>query len=411
MYSDFFDMSAPAYYELYCMNSSNPELKKFFRVKISIQEEVHYLQITEIEKEKLTRLIKNSTQLQIEVRSAQSKQEPIQIVKPGESLYYAQCYPKSSTSLLQVSVEDKDGKLCSKSIDLMIIKPEPIFYEFGHQSLLLRSTVTFVGANTVLELSTVSRDNFKSSSRLHEAFKNIILFSINAVSISFMRLPENKPRQELLNMVISNLTGFVQIIGNSEITFDGSIENIQIDNNSVENTNFPVVLKKAFNPSEDRLPIVNRTFCKWHIVVENPVKSSHWYFSDINVNLSKMEVFIEEEYVDSLLHYKNNLLKAINVKSKLGVKECIVFKYYTDFLKLPQDHDISKRVWEVSELVPKDNFVFVESINVSSIGIELSYFQDAKTTIDKDFEMFSLIGVIIGGFEEAQISLKMIQQE
>jgi hypothetical protein len=369
------------------------------------------LQITEIEKENLTKLIKNSTQYEVVVRSAVSKQEPLQVIAPGESIYYAQCYPKSSTSELLVTIQNSEGHNCSMKVDLMIIKLDPMTYELGEKDLLLRSTVSFVGANTVLDLSTVRKDNFRTRLYGQASFKTMIQFTVSAVSLSFMRLPENKPRQELLNMVFSNLSGFFQINSESEITFDGVIEDIQIDNNSVENTNFPVVLKRGYNPAEERQPQQGKRFLSWHIVVENPLKSNHWYFSHLEVKVSKMELFVEEEYIDSLLNYKNNLLKSIMVETSIGAKDCITYKHYTDFRQLPSDYDISKKVWEVSELIPKNNFVFIESIFVSPIEIELSYYQDAKSTVDKDFEMFSLIGVIIGGFEEAQISLKMISTE
>jgi hypothetical protein len=411
MYSDFFALVSPAYYELYCPSISNPEIVKFFRVKISIQEEIHYLQVTEIERGNVTKLIKNSTHFPIEVKSTNNKQEPTQYVKAGESIHYAQCYPKASGSELKITLANSKGEFCSSTIDLMIIKTEPVTYEIGEANLLLRSTVSFVGANTVLELSTVRKDNFRSRDLRQDAFKNMLQYSISAVSVSFMRLPTNKPRQELLNLVLTNVSGFVQVRGGSEITFDGSIGDVQVDNNSSETTNFPVVLKKAFIAGEERLAPEARIFCGWHVVVENPVKSSHWYFSDVTVKFSKVEAFIEEEFVDCLINYCRRLLKTINVEASRDIKHCLKGKYYSDFLELPDDFDFSKMVWELAELVPTNNFVFLELFSVSPIEVELSYYQDAKSTVDKDFELFSLIGVIIGGFEEAQISLKMISQE
>lgn len=405
MYSDFFDVSEQAYYELYCMGSTNPELKRFFRVKISIEKEVHFLQICEIEKSQLTRLIKNSTPFRLEIRSAKNRQEPIQTVMPGESIHYAQCYPKSSESLVLVTLIKGKGQSCGTNIDLMLVKPEPITYDIGEEKLLLRSTVTFFGSNTVLDLVTVNKEDIKSRTPSLDSFKNMVQFTISAISVSFMRLPQGKRRQELLNLVLTNVSGFLQYTG-SEFTFDGAIEDIQIDNNSTEKTNFPVLLRKTEFPGDG----VKKYFCTWHSVFENPFKSSHVYVSKLQVKFAKVELFVEEEYIDNLLSYKDTLMKSINIH-QLGVKECIKFKYYTDFLQLPPEFDISKMYWELAEVAPNNNFIFMESIYVSPIEVELSYYQDAKSTVDKDFELFSLLGVIIGGFEETNFKFSMINQE
>jgi hypothetical protein len=271
--------------------------------------------------------------------------------------------------------------------------------------------VSFVGENTVLEIGSVRKGASRSFNTREDGFRNIIEYSISAVSVSFMRLPEKKDRQELLNLVLTNLTGLVQLTGRTQISFDGAVEDIQVDNNSVHNTNFPVVVKKGYNHSEQRDSPLAKRFCSWHVVLKNPAQSSHWYFSDIQVQFSKLELFVEEEYVDSLLSYKTSLLKAVQVETGLSIQDIIKYKYYTDFLEIPDSLDISKKVWKSTPLAPRNILVFVESIYVSPIEVELSYYQDAKSTVEKDFEMFSLIGVIIGGFEEAQISLKMISAE
>lgn len=411
MYSDFFEMNAAAYYELYCAGTNNPEFTKYFRVKISIQEEIHYMEVAEIAQDSLTRLIKNSSNFPIEIRSASSKQESPQVVPAGCSLHYAQCYPQSSGSKLKVSLRNSKGNVFSTIIDLMVIQPDPETYDIGESDILLKSNVSFVGENTVLEIGSVRKGASRSFNTREDGFRNIIEYSISAVSVSFMRLPEKKDRQELLNLVLTNLTGLVQLTGGTQISFDGAVEDIQVDNNSVHNTNFPVVVKKGYNHSEQRDSPQAKKFCSWHVVLKNPAQSSHWYFSDIHVQFSKLELFVEEEYIDSLLSYKTSLLKAVQVETGLFIQDIIKYKYYTDFLEIPDSLDISKKVWKSTPLAPRNILVFLESIYVSPIEVELSYYQDAKSTVEKDFEMFSLIGVIIGGFEEAQISLKMISAE
>ena len=59
----------------------------------------------------------------------------------------------------------------------------------------------------------------------------------------------------------------------------------------------------------------------------------------------------------------------------------------------------------------KNNYVYIDNLNLPNIHILLSYFQDPSSTIDKDFALVSLIGVAVGGFESANIDLKGLHKE
>jgi hypothetical protein len=145
--------------------------------------------------------------------------------------------------------------------------------------------------------------------------------------------------------------------------------------------------------------------------MENPARSSHLYFSKIELKVAAMEAFIEEEYIDSIISYGNSLKKLISAHAGRSILECITRKYYEDLLKIPDHFQMEKRVWELSTLSDSNDSVYIDYMHVSQIRVILSYFQDASSTIDKDFELFSLVGVVLGGFEEAPIKLKEINHE
>lgn len=407
MYSDFFEFNNPGFYELYCTSTTNSSDILYFRVKINVKEEIHYLQLNEIKKQNLTKLIKNNTRYEIEIRSSASKQEPPQIIKSGESIHYAQCHPMIAGSELKVTLVNRDEVSLSFIVDVMIINTEAQLFEIDKDHLI-KMTTRFVGANTVLEISTLNKADIRQRN-LHMQESSVILqCGINGISLSVMRLHEKKTREEFINLVFYRITAGLDIKSWSEMTFIGSIDDFQIDNNSVESTNFPVILRNFKTPG---IPEDRSKFLQWHVVMENPTKSSHWYFSKVELKIAMMEAFIEEEYIDQILSFGKSLAKLISSQADRSVLECITRKYYDDLLTIPDQFRMDKKVWELSTLSENNDSVYIDYMHITPINLILSYFQDASSTIDKDFELFSLVGVVLGGFEEAPIKIKEVTHE
>jgi hypothetical protein len=53
-----------------------------------------------------------------------------------------------------------------------------------------------------------------------------------------------------------------------------------------------------------------------------------------------------------------------------------------------------------------DYFIFIEELVLPSIMAKCSYYQNPSITVEKEFELMSLMGVAFGGFEDANITLK-----
>ena len=411
MYSDFFDFDEPSFYELYSTSTGVQKDTIYFRVKVNVQEGIHYMQIFEIARENLTKLIKNSTQFDVDVRSAATKSEPPQVVRVGQTIYYGQCHPKSSGNKLVLSMVSEQHHQISIDVDISEIKSDPQFFETPILNTLIQVNTQFIGANTVLEVKMIRKDSIRGRRDSLNSSIHMFHFGINFISFSIMRLRDHKPRQELLNLVFSKISAGIEVKGGSEFTFVGYVDNFQADNNSLQDTNFPVILRKELKSNEDQMSSEYTRLLQWHIVLENPLKSSHLYFSKVEVKLSSIEAFIEEEYVDTLLNFGKTVIRTLSIEAATDIHECVKRKYYSDLNVVPDQFDLSKRVWEHSELSPNNNSVYIDYILISPMLIILSYFQNASSTVEKDFELVSLMGVVLGGFEEAPIKIKEITGE
>lgn len=411
MYSDFFDFDEPSFHELYSMSTGVKKEALYFRVKINVQQGIHYMQVFEINRENLTKVIRNSTQFDIEIKSSTTKMEPPQVVKAGKSEYYGQCHPKTSGTKLLISRVSDDDRQLSIEVDIAEIKLEPQFFETPIQNTLLQVNTQFIGANTVLEVRTINKENMRSRRDLQNAPVQMIHFGINFFSLSIMRLRENLPRQELLNLVFSSISTGIEIKSGSEITFVGYIDNIQADNNSIQEAIIPVTIRKDPKLNPDILPPEETRLFQWHIVIENPLKSTHWYFSKLEAKVATIEALIEEEYVDTLLNFGRKVYESLSLEASTDMKECITRKYYRDFMEIHHRFDFSKRVWELSLLSPNNNSVYIEYMYISPLCVIMSYFQNSSSTFEKDFELVSLMGVMLGGFEEARIKIKELSGE
>jgi hypothetical protein len=229
MYSDFFDFNNPSFYELYCVSTVDAKDILYFRVKVTVKEEIHYLQLYEIRKENLTKLIVNNTQFDIEVKSASTKQEPPQVVGPNKRINYAQCHPMTAGSQLKITLVNREDVSLSYIVDMMVIKPEPQLYEVD-KDLLVRLTIRFVGANTVLEINTLRRNEVRVRGQQLNESSLILQLGINGLCLSVMRLQEQKTREEFINMVFYRITAGLEVRSWSEMNFIGSIDDFQIDN-------------------------------------------------------------------------------------------------------------------------------------------------------------------------------------
>lgn len=65
-----------------------------------------------------------------------------------------------------------------------------------------------------------------------------------------------------------------------------------------------------------------------------------------------------------------------------------------------------KPEWKLVELKNFDEFIFFEELVLPSIMARVSYYQNPGITVEKEFELLSLMGVAFGGFEDATITLK-----
>lgn len=400
----------------------------YFRVKVSIDDSITYFQVFQLKKTEITKKIVNELPFDVEITSGQYRNEPVQVVAAKSELYYTQNYPNKAGSLARLTFYfDKDtssqnqandfgwGLNYSKDnkkekveleVDMLLITNTPKYFQLKQLSKFVQLSVKFLGTNTVIELKLVSNKAIAKTSQSRHLLD--VRFRINVFDISFLYMQNKNPRQEIMNMYFSDIEGLIAIKNDSSISFSGFVDHFQIDNNSNTPTQFPVVFRRLGRGI--RHNVEKKRFLEWKVGLEDPSKSSHLYFSNLTIVLGNTEVTLEEEFLDKLIEYTSSisgLMKAEAIKTNFD----FVKKKHFDILQIEDNFDYNKKIWEFVEVDTSNNYVYIDNLNLSQIRCLVSYYQDASSTLDKDFQLVSLIGVAVGGFENARIDLKGYHQK
>lgn len=399
---------------------------------------ITYFNVSQLKEDEVTKKICNSTPFKITIRSKSYKNEPPQEIGPGEQIYYAQNFPNKSGSVILLQIHQPsptslvspmasgfghpaqpgqsgqgsallphaESISTTLEIDFLIITPTPKYFDLGHSSKLVETSVKFVGANKVIDIKfTPKNDIVRQNIENQRVFE--VRFGVNIIDLSFMCLRRKEPRIEMANVFLSNTMGIFEIRNNTNVTFAGFIDHFQIDNNS-NKTNFPVVIRKI--DEKHRKNIEKKRFFEWNVAFENPSMSTHLYFSNVVFALGNLEAYFEEEYVDLLIDYASRLSTRAESEKMESHFDFVKKKYFAPILA-EDNFDYNKKIFEFTEIDVKNNYVYIDNLNLPQIRCLFSYFQDPSSTVDKDFALVSLIGVAVGGFENANIELKGLHKE
>ena len=115
--------------------------------------------------------------------------------------------------------------------------------------------------------------------------------------------------------------------------------------------------------------------------------------------------FIEEEYLEKLRRHFAKLHKLISNKLIQSSEDYVHLKYYADLHRAVEGFDINGRLWELAEIDNTNDFVYIQLLGLPKTRFVLTYLEDPSTTLDKDLELFSLLGVAVGGFEGASLDI------
>ena len=380
------------------------------QIKVSTLEHSYYFQVGELAQENLTTLVRNLTPFELQLKSKLNRQEPAQVVSARGQLHYALCYPNKGGSVSEIRFLNEDGQTVCLELDFMLVNTaEPKYFESGNRDLLIKTTIGFFGEHKIVEIEYFPKALLAKRRLDYQMEEFSIRFALNLVGLSIMQLRENKPRIELMNITCQHVEGVFIVRDKSAMEFCGFVSDLQIDNNSTIKTNFPVILRKSKRHTPKNSTEEN--FLEWRVTFEDPSKSTHLYLNEFSVSLCKMEAYLEEEYLDQVLDFTTEVYDSIVKDVSKNKVDYMKKKYYDDFHGVPDGFRLDLLFWQNATLDKNNNFVYIDRLNLPVIRCSLSYFQDASSTIDKDFDMVSLIGVAVGGFEEAPIKIEGIGYE
>jgi hypothetical protein len=402
MHTDFFEVNRPSYYELY-IKEANSEEKLFFCIKISTTDNITYFQVNQQKLEEVTKVIQNRTPFRLSIKSKAIRTEPVQDVEAGKKLHYSQNYPNRAGSLINITFENHQKESILIEVDFLKITSVPRHFDCGDPEKMIQVSVRFIGHHKVIDVHLVAKEELRKLSQ--DKTDNVITlkFAYNIVDVSFMNLDKKEPRREICNLFFHEAAGLIEFRNMTNITMKGFISHFQIDNNSNMNTSFPVMIRRT--DEKFRKNLENKKFLEWNIAFENPSMSSHLYISNLFLNLGNLEVFLEEEYLDQLIGYASKISERIQQENTETSFDFIRRKYF-EKIDLPDDFDFNKKVWEYFTLDRANNYVYIDNLSLPKLKCLLSYYQDASSTMEKDFALVSLIGVAVGGFENASLEIK-----
>ena len=370
-----------------------------------------YAAVTLIEKEELTTHILNRTNYIIKVSAINGRNEPTQIVESGQQLPYAQFFAKTNDQQLKFLVQDlsEESQLSGEFVSSFVVDTRSVngvdatYFDTKFKDQLMQVRVSFIGKNKVIEVCLVKqKDIHKKENRINESIE--VCLRIVNIGVSFMRLSKDKPREEILNVSAFGSLISLSIDSLSQVSFRGKLDDIQIDNSRSPNTYYPVVLKRSEEKLRDGETI--KPALNWIFSIEQSGKSEHMYFKEALVFVSKFDVYVEEDYAAKVQDYFSEISSKINDELENKSEKHLKLKYFESLLKIPENIDINKRSWEIKKIDTSNNQVYAEKLTLPVFSFSLSYYQDPSITMEKDFELSSLIGVAIGGFEDAKILIK-----
>ena len=361
-----------------------------------------YFHVSSIPYEDLTVKIVNSTPFEVIVTCTSHGGEPEQRVASGSDLHYAQKYPSSSSSLVRVVFEEEGVEVFSVDVDLLIITTAPKHYDLDSKRGVMRVSNRFLGVHKVIEFGLVTPREIAAAAKQGALLD--LRFGVAAVGVSLIYLRRKEPRIELAHIFLSNVYGMMEVRDGSSITCAGFVDHMQVDNNAHPNTSYPVVLRRCADGI--RKSIQTKKFLEWSVSFEDPSKSNHLYLSNVLVFLGDLEVLLEEEYLDLVKSYLEGLSGRLNENQKEQAEAGFLQRRYFE-----QAGTEGEVVWQRAKTDLLNNYIYIDNLSLPHIKVLVSYFQDASATIEKEFELVSLIGVAVGGFDNAMVEMKGLHRE
>ena len=362
----------------------------------------------------MTKKIDNRTPYTIRVRSKGHGAEPPQEIASGECKPFAQKYPIQAGAVLKLDLlvpnEDKTDVLTCEA-NCLILTTTPRLIELGMPEYLLRVSVAFQGAHTVVSVDLVGRgippqDQKDGTTELR--------LRINLIDVSVLHAPHKQRRREVLNVLLSGLLVKLTSSGTS-YQIAGVIDELQLDNSA--DTSCPVVLKSG--GLSTRKNVAPRPFLEWNVSLQDPAKSSHLYLSEVAIALGALELKIEEEFIDSVTTFKNALTARASSGQPDAQKDFLESKYFAKRIaereptndSEAQVNEMNGLLWEKTKLDSTNNFVYIDNLILPTVRCLLSYYQDPSSTYSKDFTVVSLLAVAVGGFEHFPLDMKGYHSE
>ena len=180
--------------------------------------------------------------------SPKNRHEPKQTVARNQRLSYALTYPRDGGSQVKFELQDSEGVgligFCVETLAVNANEPQHFQSDGLPADGIVQVVIKFAGQNKVIEVNLVRQ----SQIGLKDSEKPAVLefgVCLSRLGLSVMRMRQDETREELINLTLTDGAASFSVTGNSQITFAGAFDDLQVDNNSSQKTACPVLLRRV----------------------------------------------------------------------------------------------------------------------------------------------------------------------
>lgn len=452
------DITKTSYKEFYVTNvNSDFKIYRYFKLIVTKMNEVLYIVQQEITEDQVTIKIENQTDITFSIMQEDS---PKSIIKAHPKLHtpYAWRDPMGSKNIVIlinsiINKQYNDFQTLfevskSNSIKLESISGTGPIKEIKIEIQLEDSVKKVI-------ISEVGKTKRRNQNFNHSVIAQVFQFRLRipetGLSICTFSSEKKKKRIELLYIQLSELF-FAYVLQEKDSSISFTLREIFLNNNSSHSIDYPVIIRKILNKSPND-PTKNQDAIKFDLIWNNSTSKHQFNIKQQKFTMNKLQLFLEEEYIEELAKFfKDTFLPNLSdnlsnekfnwEKLRNSINQITLKRHFINHLQLQellkditnyhigdekyhmtlQDKEkfvnekgktliesksrLLKPEWKLVELKNFDEFIFFEELVLPSIMARVSYYQNPGITVEKEFELLSLMGVAFGGFEDATITLK-----
>jgi len=188
---------------------------------------------------------------------------------------------------------------------------------------------------------------------------------------------------------------------------------MNIDNNTVLDTTFPVLLTPT--KPRDLLDPNQKNYFLDFLLNQKPFSNEITFYENVAFLLNSASFRIDGMFIDTILESVNRLMKSMEVDDPNAKRTIAQSLFYSthEAKKLEQENEFESMFgWKTSEIQEGQGNIFIKNLTIHPLFLTLSFQLKKKEAQENVFFLFNLLtsalGTALANLDEAPIQLKGI---